>query len=380
MIGWLIVIVLLLVVLFPIAVSSLTRASIARVSHLEDFSGGPWHNFTDTGNAHPSYVHNTFSIVPHRGHNLLFLTRGSSTYVAKIHSISGGKVDDRASPYYFPTKTYLTLSFGPNLDVLRLYQPSCGIVEARINNEPAMTFYSRVSSAEKYPSVDLMFRGGLISRIHAMDNDSTAESKAESFSIASGVGPAGPIRTAHPSAMPSYGRWFQHVIQSTACAAPPCTPMRYMNEITISQHKIKSTVAGNTTVHDVTEEAIVGNDHRFVTASELFVVRNLTPNVIEVSSNSMSPIKYYRDMNLARANTLRLDARGVAENFTSAAGGLLNAHSFGDHDTVVFPQKLNTTEMPFSQSYVSCRPPILPLVPKIGSASAVTTREISTLS
>lgn len=237
-VSWLIVIVILLIVLFPLVVNSFTRSTLGYLEseigpREEGFSGGPWYNYTNIGNG--GQVFNSLALDFSR--NLVFLTRGAHTRVEKIHSIAGGSMDDRFSPYYFPTKSWYVLSFGPNLDSLRLYQPTCGILEVQINNEKPIQMYSKLSAAAKFPSTDVMYAGGLI---YAPNN---------------------------------------------IISEPP-------------------------------------------TDKESFEISSVKDGA----------------------------------------------------DAVIFPERLNTTEMPFSASYIACRPPILPLIPKPASAAAVSSRELSTLS
>lgn len=319
-----IVFVILLLVLFPVAANSFTRKALAAA---EPFHGVPWYNYTITGDGTPGGTFNSIMIDMQR--ELVFLTHRGNTRVEKIHSIVGGSFDDRSSPYTFPTTTSYTMTFGPDLETLKIHKQNCGIMQVQINDETPMVFYIRESSAKKYPSTDVTF-----------------ETFTGNGSVSGGN-----------VANPSFGRWYRHTVQESSCAVKPCTPMILMEEVDIGPKSITMTGGGETKTYEVSDIGVVANDHRFSTQNGMITVRHFTPFLVEISSDRMAPARYYRSASLARQNTQKLDSTGELIGFSATRG----------------------LEQAMRQDNLS-RPPVYPLSPPRGSASALTAREISTLS
>jgi hypothetical protein len=249
------------------------------------------------------------------------------------------------------------MSFGPNLDILRIFQPNCGIMQAQINDDAPIAFFSRESSAAKYPSRDALFKGGIIIAEHARENFDFPADPLPGY-VAS-------IRAAPARASPIHGRWYSSAMQQVNCAAPPCAPMSWIDEVTIDETTVRAKTRNSDKTHDITNHVHNNGVHTFSTIDGNFIVKEIGASAVDVSGPNISG-RFHRNLGIARANTIEYDNRGEiirpGEKFATRMS--------------------NTIESPFALTDAnrSCAPPVLPLVPGRGSAAAVTAREISTLS
>lgn len=355
--GFIIALVLLVILLFPLK-SLVIAVAARRILTTEGFNGGPWHNYT---NVNGTTIYNRINIDQRR--NLLMLTRNSETKIFKIHSIYGGRIDDRGLPVRFDDKTFLSMSFGPNLDTLTIYQPTCGIMEARINGGPPRTFYIMESSAVKYPMTD---------------NTGVAVITLEKFAIEK---PNQPITTLPqgmltPGGNPLMGKWYSYEIRNVVCVAAPCNPIRFLNEITIGEREVFVNISDSAVngIHAVQNIQYADGVHTIRTSAGNLFVREIAGGVVTINGFiRKNPVHYYRNVDNARMNAIEYDFNGeiitpekAREGFHS--GGLIN-----------FPTRLNTVETA-GTDYTPCNPPVLPLYPRIGSAAAAASRELGTLS